>query len=735
MNLKDYNIKYGHSVTEWDKALPLGCGKIGCLVYGDGPLRLSLDRGELWDRRVNLTTLESGFNYKNLVRLIKSGTDEDMKEYYRLFDNVFGNTLYPTKITAGRIEIDYGAQNDDLTYNLDIKKALAQVKSKKNDFSAEIFTSAERFIGVAEINGIFSVDFHLPEYISDKENGLGYPEAEIKRIGGFTYYLQRTFTDFCYGIVVLKRQFENRSELYFTIGCGEDDSFIKETMEELEDASEYGYDTLKKEHIKWWEKYYDKSSISIKDKTLETTYYRSTYLFASCSRKGFFPMPLQGVWTADDGCIPPWKGDYHYDTNTELSYQAYLKANRLDEGEVFVDYMWNLRGQFRKFAKEFFGVDGILIPSCSTIDGKPMGGWAQYSLSPTMTIWAAQSFDEYWLYTGDRDFLKDKAYPFFKETGDAIVALLEEKDGKLYLPLSSSPEIFDNLRKAYLEPNSNFDLALLTYLFKTLKGYTEELGIDGSEYDNILSKLDPIATMKGINNDLEEIEFISLDKTQKLAESHRHFSHIMCMYPLHLINYDTEENKALYEGTRYELERYGTGMWVGFSFGMMAQFYAMMGIGNSAREMLKTFAKGFVEENGFHLNGDFKNYGFCTWHYRPFTLESLYSFCDALHEMLMQDHMGYISLFPAVPDKWKKEKISFKKLRSRGGVLVSAERNGSKLMKIEIISPKKCKILLKADDEFLGAEIHAGLITRTEVRDGIITIYAKRGRNVITLKK
>ena len=46
-------------------------------------------------------------------------------------------------------------------------------------------------------------------------------------------------------------------------------------------------------------------------------------------------MPLQGVWTADDGKIPPWRGDYHHDTNTQLSYQAYLKADRLAEGRSF----------------------------------------------------------------------------------------------------------------------------------------------------------------------------------------------------------------------------------------------------------------------------------------------------------------------------------------------------------------------------------------------------------------
>ena len=91
--------------------------------------------------------------------------------------------------------------------------------------------------------------------------------------------------------------------------------------------------------------------------------------------------------------------------------------------------------EFEKFAKTFFGTDGIIVPACSTLDGKPMGGWPQYSLSPTMTVWAAQSFDEYYLYTGDIEFLRTRAYPFFRGVGKAISGIMEEKDGRLFLPL------------------------------------------------------------------------------------------------------------------------------------------------------------------------------------------------------------------------------------------------------------------------------------------------------------
>ena len=281
-----------------------------------------------------------------------------------------------------------------------------------------------------------------------------------------------------------------------------------------------------------------------------------------------------------------------------------------------------MREIFQRFAKDFFGVDGLLLPSCSTIDGKPIGGWAHYAFSPTMSIWAAQSFDEYYLYTGDETFLKDRAYPYFEKIGKAIYGLMEEKDGKLYLPLSSSPEIYDATREAYLQPNSNFDLALIRYLYTTLVGYAEKLGKDGGMYAEILSKLDEIA--------VDEEGVVLLDKTQRLPESHRHFSHIMCMYPLHLLNYDTEENKRIYKSTLLHLEQLGTGWWVGFSYAMCAQLYAMAEMGNAAYEKLRAFAKGLVADNGFHLNGDFKYYGYSQWHYRPFTLESSFGYCDEI---------------------------------------------------------------------------------------------------------
>ena len=473
--LSKYDIRYDKAILNWDEALPLGNGKLGCLIYGDGPLHLSLDRVDLWDDRPAPATQEEGFNFAELVRLAKSEKEEDWREYSRRFDSVYTDTPYPTKLTAGRIELDFGDKTDAVSSFVSLINATASVyvNGEKN-IKLESFMSATRFIGVMRVFGDYKLSLRIPKYISGEGNAkesekslqssmsLEYPCAVIEAKDGFTYYRQNTATDFAYGIVVYEKDFKEYKELYFTVATSNDaHDFITYAKEELLSASKIGYDALMAEHTAWWREYWAKSSISVSDDLLEKTYYRSWYLFASCSRKAYYPMPLQGVWTADNDKLPPWKGDYHHDTNTQLSYQSYLKANRLDEGVCFVDYLWALRPAYERFAKDFYGVEGLLIPGVSTIDGKAMGGWAQYALSPTLSIWTAQSFDEYYLYTGDKKFLEEKAYPFFSAIGKAIFGLLEEKNGKLYLPLSSSPEIFDAEKYAYLQPNSNFDLALL----------------------------------------------------------------------------------------------------------------------------------------------------------------------------------------------------------------------------------------------------------------------------------
>ena len=141
-------------------------------------------------------------------------------------------------------------------------------------------------------------------------------------------------------------------------------------------------------------------------------YYLVRYFYGAASRRGAPPMPLQGVWTADAGGLPPWKGDYHNDLNTQMTYMAYQAAGHFDEGLSYLDFLWDLPPAFQRFAREFYGTGGLAVPGVMTLAGQPLGGWGQYSLSPTMRAWSAHLFYLHWRYTMDDAFLRERAYPW-----------------------------------------------------------------------------------------------------------------------------------------------------------------------------------------------------------------------------------------------------------------------------------------------------------------------------------
>jgi len=72
--------------------------------------------------------------------------------------------------------------------------------------------------------------------------------------------------------------------------------------------------------------------------------------------------------------------------------------------------------------------------------------------------------------------------------------------------------------------------------------------------------------------------------------------------------------------------------------------------------------------------------------YRPFTLEGNFAFAAGIQEMLIQSHTGIIHIFPAIPESWKD--AGFNTLRTEGAFLVSAQRKGGTIEKVEIVSEK-----------------------------------------------
>lgn len=660
-------IRYKPS-ENWYEGVPVGNGIVGGILYGKAKIILALDNVCFWDERALEETQSKYFTYaylKSAVQEIKNGTTP---AHYRVFEDGY-NHSYPTKIACGRFILG-GVCCD---YILDRNYGAAIVNGRNDTF--EIFCAEN--VPVIVCNGVTEFIYERPEYYV----ALGYKQVAVQTTCDFTEAYS-TADGF---IAVFAVRHDNA---IFIGSCKANDLETLTAELNLYEKQVRGM-TVAEEREKTrgrWQKYWAQSSIIVPDEAMTELYRQSDYLFGACSGEMGYPIALQGLWTADDGGLPPWKGDYHFDINVQMTYWHALRANRMQEGRVLCDWLWNGRERFREFAGRFYGVDGLLIPAVCTHNGMPLGGWPQYSLSPVMTIWAAQAFEHYYNYSGDEVFLRERAMPFFEMVEHAIRGLLTKRNnGYLVLPLSTSPEYKDNTAESWLDEPSNNDIALLRYLYSALIRFCGALSLDATEYTVKLSKIPPLSL--GKNGEL------LLAKDLVNTESHRHLSHLMAIYPLKLLDFDKPCDKSIILQSIRDCDIKGYGWFLGWSYVWLASITSVADMGNKSYFLLDTFTKYFVGANGFHLNGDYKNYGVSAYHYHPFTLEGNFGFANALQEMLVQDRNGYVELLAAIPDSWRDGKIEFSNLRVSGGGSIDMEKHGRRLTVTVRSSAKPIRLL------------------------------------------
>ena len=455
-------------------------------------------------------------------------------------------------------------------------------------------------------------------------------------------------------------------------------------------------------------------------------YYLVRYFYGAASRRGAPPMPLQGVWSADAGSLPPWKGDYHNDLNTQMTYMGYQAAGHFDEGATFLDMLWDLLPTFRQFAKDFYSAPGAAVPGVMSIKGQALGGWGQYSLSPTMGAWNAHLFYLHWRYTGDDQFLRNRAYPWCSEIGECLLHLLKpDINGILRLPLSSSPEIFDNSLRAFLIPNSNYDLMSMKMLFLAL---TEMANAIGNAPD--ANRWAQAARQLGSWHNILDGTLL-LDEKTPLPGSHRHLSNLMGLYPFNLITVDggTRDQKIITASLK-QWEAAGTNAWCGYSFSWMAALRARVGDSEAALRYLDIYTRAFILRNGFHANGDQTKSGFSDMTYRPFTLEGNFLAMAAVHEMLLQSwsaspgtsDAGTIRIFPTTPERW--HEASFADLRCEGGHCVSARREDNVTTWFRIVAGRDGTVRIR--DNFVKRDPKWNLDSVKKVGDNF-EVALKRG--------
>jgi alpha-L-fucosidase 2 len=684
----------------WDEGIPLGNATLGALIWQkEGKLRFSLDRADLWDLRKmeNLDFEKYDFNW------VKSQWEANQYgDVQKQFDVPYDTLSGPSKIPGGALEFDISELGEVASVKLDLQKATCIIRWR-NGTVLRTYVHATEPIGWYRFENLQSTlvpKIVPPPYVAAGEAGvqnpvsgqdlrrLGYPPGEFSEDENTITYEQEGWEGFTFQVNTRWKRSGDRLDGSWSISSKKDNQEITETASKItENAFAKGMEEYQKDHFRWWNSYWSASAIKLPDTLLQEQYYMDMYKLGAAARQGAPPISLQSVWTADNGKLPPWKGDFHHDLNTQLSYWPTYSGNHLELEQGFIDWLNQYKTTFIKYTREYFGTDGLNVPGVTTLEGDPMGGWIQYAFGPTVSAWLGHHFYLHWRYSMDREFLKNDAYPWIREVAVFFKELsVKDKDGQRKLPLSSSPEIHNNEARAWFDQMTNYDLALVRWTYTTAAELAAELGYtDEAEEWNAL---------------LAEWPYYPFDETglmvapgNPLGESHRHFSHVMAIHPLGLIDVsDGKKDQEIIRNTLNHMDEMGTSKWTGYSFAWLGNLKARAQDGEGAVRTLRDFASSFVLPNSFHVNGDQSGTGKSDMTYRPFTLEGNFAFAAGIQEMLIQSHTGRVHLFPAIPEKWGS--VGFDKLRTEGAFLVSADKVEGKMEKVTILSEEGGQIRL-----------------------------------------
>jgi alpha-L-fucosidase 2 len=678
---------------------------LGALIWEkDGHLRLALDRSDLWDERPVPELQRPEFSFRWVLEHVQGGNYLPVQE---MFDVPYDREATPTKLPGAALEIPVSMGSAVVSAELSLADAQATLVWN-NGMRLETFVHATlpqgwfRFTNAPPGLRPTIIPPPYSTHSSDSARGmsgpegndlrrLGYPSPDVSMGDDSAVYTQRCAGGASYQVRLRWKYITATTMLgVWTIATTAPYPLAPTFPEALPAPELKAFTEAFLSHRGWWDRYWSASSLQVPDPVLQRQWYLEQYKFGCTARPNAPPISLQAVWTADNGRLPPWKGDFHNDLNTQLSYWPCYTANHLEEGSGFLDWLWLCKPVSERYTRTFYGTSGLNVPGVATLNGDPMGGWIQFAFSPTSSCWLAQNFYLHWRFSMDTVFLRTRAYPWLRSVATHIDELaIRSADGRRQLPLSSSPEINDNRIDAWFHSTTNFDLALILWVYEKAAELARTLGIpeEAARWERIRTEWPGLAID-------QKTSAMLVAPAIPLAESHRHFSHLMAIHPLGLLDWERSDNdRKVIAASLSALELSGSSQWCGYSFSWLGNMWARARNGIKAAEALRTFATCFCLPNSFHANGDQSGTGKSNFTYRPFTLEGNFAFAAGLQEMLLQSQNGIVHLFPAIPPAWSS--ASFSGFRAEGAFLVSAILTHSDIESVHIISERGGTLRLK----------------------------------------
>jgi hypothetical protein len=691
------NIEFSFPLPRPHTGIAMGNGLFGALVWGKDSINITINRADFWDHRGEYRPTEGVTTYENIKKSYNPADASWMEDVFPVKPKP-SNVHSPWRLPFGRFEMELKPGYLPVKGELDLEKGAVTVwisaEGKKGKHPVIFDLSVNKnVLWIQDPDGmICGVTVKTAwEWVGKQLKYFAFPEPVLVEKPVIRGWAQECPADPAMAAICQQAD----KGYVIAVERGNDASrAIAATSRLALDAWKKGVEAIRKANGKWWQAYWERvPGVTLPDDFFNKFYLYALYKFgAATNPQSPWPAGLQGPWV-EEYQMPPWNADYHFNVNVQQLYSLAFGSNQLEHVMPLFDRIDSWREVLRRNAKVLFGIDdGLIIGMCVDDRGEILYGGPGVLIDHACTGWTAQMYWQYYIYTGDAEFLRERAYPFMHGVMRVYEEMLEEKDGRLSIPLCISAEFGNDIKPRLMGRDPSWQLACMHMLADALLEASRILKKQPRPIWRTIKEKLPLYTLIGKPGE----EHIAVWEGQDLDFCHRHHAHLSSIYPFESLGELTPGKQEIAENSIDHWISKGMGRWSEWCMPLAAIIQARMGFKDSPWMILQMWRKLFVNEGlatvyiprfrglSVHRSSLKELLKKPLEKTEIMQLEGTMGCATAIYEMLVHTRGGVTHIFPGVPDDL--EEISFSNIRLPGAFLIGAERKNFKLQSINIKS-------------------------------------------------